>query len=397
MLLVALEDGDAAEEEREERVEARPLDGVVLDLLCQLARRSRVAPGGRVGLALGVQARVGRCAVHRRGGDELAVRVGNEHRNRLGGLGDDEVDDGTVRARVFMPGILADSKLLHTRVKLASVDERPRRAGRRRPVALDPRHAYPVVLPKLSDPRLHLAVVITTLQVLGQVAFHFRLSIAQILVLLDVRGARGRDHVPEAEGARSGPRAPCSPGTAWRSSSACRARVHGDWWSLHGWWIYVGTAAVSLLSKYVIRWRGGHIFNPSNFGLVLCFLVLGRTRAEPLDFWWGADVAVARARVRRDRHRRPRDPLAAPPASGRRRLLGVVRDRHRRARRGRPRDDGALASRPDRGRNFWWVLVTSPEVLVFLFFMLTDPKTSPKGRTRAGRLRSERRVARQPC
>ena len=28
---------------------------------------------------------------------------------------------------------------------------------------------------------------------------------------------------------------------------------HGDWWSLHGWWIYAGTAAVSLLSKYVIR------------------------------------------------------------------------------------------------------------------------------------------------
>ena len=43
---------------------------------------------------------------------------------------------------------------------------------------------YPVVLPKLSDPRLHLAATITSLQVLGQVAFHFRLSIAQILVSL---------------------------------------------------------------------------------------------------------------------------------------------------------------------------------------------------------------------
>ncbi len=45
--------------------------------------------------------------------------------------------------------------------------------------------------------------------------------------------------------------------------------------------------AVSLLSKYVIAWRGNHIFNPSNIGLVLCFLILGRSRAEPLDFWWG--------------------------------------------------------------------------------------------------------------
>ena len=62
---------------------------------------------------------------------------------------------------------------------------------------------------------------------------------------------------------------------------------HGDWWSLHGAWIFAATAAVSLLSKHLIRWRGRHIFNPSNFGLVLCFLVLGKTRAEPLDFWWG--------------------------------------------------------------------------------------------------------------
>src|SRR5215213_6371481 len=43
---------------------------------------------------------------------------------------------------------------------------------------------YPVLLPKLKDPRLHLAATITSLQVLGQVAFDFRLSIAQILISL---------------------------------------------------------------------------------------------------------------------------------------------------------------------------------------------------------------------
>src|SRR5438874_10975751 len=43
---------------------------------------------------------------------------------------------------------------------------------------------YPVLLPKLADPRLHLAATITSLQVIGQVGFHFRLSIAQILVAL---------------------------------------------------------------------------------------------------------------------------------------------------------------------------------------------------------------------
>ena len=63
--------------------------------------------------------------------------------------------------------------------------------------------------------------------------------------------------------------------------------AHGDWWSLRGWWIFVATAAVSLLSKHVIRWRGEHVFNPSNIGLVIFFLALGRNRAAPLDFWWG--------------------------------------------------------------------------------------------------------------
>ena len=33
---------------------------------------------------------------------------------------------------------------------------------------------------------------------------------------------------------------------------------------------------------------------------------------------------------------------------------------------------------PITGFHFWWILVTSPEVLVFLFFMITDPKTAPR-------------------
>ena len=73
---------------------------------------------------------------------------------------------------------------------------------------------------------------------------------------------------------------------------------HGDWWSTRGWWIFAGTAAVSLLSKYVIQCRGGHIFNPSNIGLVLCFLLLGRGEREPLDFWWGPMSAWLGARAR---------------------------------------------------------------------------------------------------
>src|SRR6266403_4971008 len=146
---------------------------------------------------------------------------------------------------------------------------------------------YPVLLPKLSDPRLHLAAVIISLQVLGQVAFGFNLSIAQILISL------GTCAVLEIAIAFRRQRVIMWPASAMLTGNgvAFILRVpgthHGDWWSLKSWWIFVGTAAVSLLSKYVIKWRGGHIFNPSNFGLVVCFLILGRTRAEPLDVWWG--------------------------------------------------------------------------------------------------------------
>src|SRR3954451_13788983 len=146
---------------------------------------------------------------------------------------------------------------------------------------------YPVLLPKLRDPRLHLAATITSLQVIGQVGFHFDVSIAQILLsigtcaLLEFGIAFRSQHV------LMWPASAMLTGNGVAFVLRVPGTQHGDWWSLRGWWIFVGTAAVSLLSKHLIRWRGGHVFNPSNIGLVLCFLVLGSGRADPLDFWWG--------------------------------------------------------------------------------------------------------------
>src|SRR3954465_8695199 len=147
--------------------------------------------------------------------------------------------------------------------------------------------AYPILLPKLRDPRLHLAAVIFSLQILGQVAFDFRVSIAQILLslatcaVLEVGIAAWRQHV------LLWPASALITGNGVSFILRLPGTQHGDWWSMHGWGIFAGTSAVSLLSKHVIQIKGRHIFNPSNFGLVLCFLVLGPGRAEPLDFWWG--------------------------------------------------------------------------------------------------------------
>ena len=170
---------------------------------------------------------------------------------------------------------------------------------------------------------------------------------------------------------------------------------HGDWWSTNGWWIFAGTAAISLLSKYLIRFRGTHVFNPSNFGLVLCFLALGPERADPLDFWWGPmSPALALA-------------LAIIVVGGfvilsRLRLLAmalsfwlvfvtavavVAGTGH------------AMTARwhlgPIDGFHFWTILAFSPEILVFLFFMLTDPKTVPAGKRRRASSASRWRCSRR--
>ena len=44
--------------------------------------------------------------------------------------------------------------------------------------------SYPLVLPSIRDPRLHVASVIITIHVLGQVGLHFRVSVPQILAAI---------------------------------------------------------------------------------------------------------------------------------------------------------------------------------------------------------------------
>src|SRR3989454_10124495 len=102
---------------------------------------------------------------------------------------------------------------------------------------------YPVVLPSLRDPRLHVAAVLLTLQALGQTVLGFRLSIAQILVclatgaLIEFLVVFFKDHsiIWPASGLLTG------------NSTAFILRVpgtlHGQWWSTHGIEIFIGVDA----------------------------------------------------------------------------------------------------------------------------------------------------------
>jgi Na+-translocating ferredoxin:NAD+ oxidoreductase RnfD subunit len=241
--------------------------------------------------------------------------------------------------------------------------------------------AYPVLLPRLQDPRLHLAAVIVSLQVLGQVAFEFELSIAQILVALGTCAVLELGITFARQKMIIWPASAMLTGNGVAFVLRVPGTEHGDWWSMRGWWIFAGTAAVGLLSKYVVRFRGRHVFNPSNIGLVLCFLALGPEHAEPLDFWWGpmsAWLALA---------------LAIIVAGGflilrRLRLLGIAVGFWLAFAGGLAvlaASGHAMTARwylgPVESWTLWQILVFSPEVLVFLFFMITDPKTIPAGRT----------------
>jgi hypothetical protein len=238
---------------------------------------------------------------------------------------------------------------------------------------------YPVVLPKLKDPRLHLAATIISLQVVGQAGFHFRLSISQILVSLATCGVLEVGIAMWRQKVILWPASALLTGNGVAFILRVPGTEHGDWWTFRGWWIFAAAAAVSLLSKHVIQWRGAHIFNPSNIGLVLCFLVLGRGRAEPLDFWWGPMsgwlvlalvIILAGGFTILSRLKLLWIAVAfwLSFALG----IGILAASHH-----------AMTARwhlgPITGFHFWWVLLTSPEVLVFLFFMITDPKTAPQG------------------
>jgi hypothetical protein len=241
--------------------------------------------------------------------------------------------------------------------------------------------SYPLVLPNVRDPRLHVAAVIISVHVLGQIGLHFWVSVPQILAAIltcwvievAITFAKSRAFVWPASAMLTG------------SGVALILRVVGSQpdqpWSTYGIAIFAAVAGLSLLSKYVIRYRRSHVFNPSNIGLVLTFVLLGSTRVEPLDFWWAplsnpamilAYVLILGGGLLITRRLRLL-PLAASYwlvlAAG---LAILAVSGH------------SIVARwsfaPVTGFDYWRSIMTSPEVMIFLFFMITDPKTVPQGR-----------------
>jgi hypothetical protein len=240
--------------------------------------------------------------------------------------------------------------------------------------------SYPFVAPNIRDPRLHLAAVIISIHFLGQIALGFRVSVPQILVAILVCAVIEVGWTLHETGTLVWPASAMLTGSGVALILRLSDMQSNDHWTWRGWYVFALVAGLSLLTKYVIRYRGSHIFNPSNVGLVAAFLLLGSTRIEPLDFWWapfdgwlvaayliilvGGLLITARLAL-----------LGMSAAFWLTLAVGI----------------GVLAAsghcmtarwsfEPVCGAHFWWVIVFSPEILIFLFFMITDPKTSPAGR-----------------
>ncbi len=240
------------------------------------------------------------------------------------------------------------------------------------------RRSIPVVLPRRGDPRLKISAVIVTLQILGQAVLGFKVSIAQILVTIGVCAAIDMTMTLRRQGMLVWPASGLLTGNSIAFILRASGTEHGDWWSLHGIEYFVMAALVAMGVKYLVRPGGRHRFNPSNVGLVWALLVIGPVHVFPQYLWWGplqAPVAVAllvivlgAAWVLRAVRMLPMAlaflgtfvALIAIFAVAGNSFVAIWREG------------------PISGVDYWLSICTSPELLIFVCFMMSDPMTAPR-------------------
>jgi hypothetical protein len=237
----------------------------------------------------------------------------------------------------------------------------------------------PVILPKWSDPRLKLSATIWAITILGLTILRFQVSIPQIAVtvllcaVIEVVHSYYREHILiwPASSLQTG----ISIAFIWRVAGT----EHGDLWSWRGIWLFVLVAVMGMVPKYVIRRANGkHVFNPSNIALAWGLLLIGPSHVFSEHLWWdplGWRILLAMAVIFGGAYWVLRQvkmiPLATAflatflPIIGLWALLG----RYYYAR---------WHTGPVGGSFYWVTVALSPEVLIFAFFMITDPQTAPK-------------------
>lgn len=213
------------------------------------------------------------------------------------------------------------------------------------------RHPVDWVKAIFADPRHYQIGVLSSLILLG--VFHFAFQLPWWHVVACVGSTLGTQAAADKIiGRRFDPRSPLI------SALSLTLLLRTGSVSLS---IAAGVLAVG--SKYLIRWRGKHIFNPANFGLVVMSLLFGAAWISPGQ--WGAA------------------PIFAILLAG---LGGIVTGKAKRW-------DVSLALLGSYaalvfGRALWLGdplaipihQMQSGALLIFAFFMISDPKTTPDAR-----------------
>src|SRR5262245_13378936 len=126
-----------------------------------------------------------------------------------------------------------------------------------------------------QDPRVYQIAALAALLLYGMVRLDFDVGLARAAAILGAALATqyvgGRIWGPRA----FDPKSPLISGLSlWL---LCRGNEP---------LLAMATAIVAIGSKFALRWRGKHVFNPTNFGLVVMMLVTGRVWASPGQ--WGS-------------------------------------------------------------------------------------------------------------
>lgn len=236
----------------------------------------------------------------------------------------------------------------------------------------------PLVLPRRGDPRLRVSAVIMSLQVLGQVALDFKVSIAQILVTIGATALVEIAITYRQKRMLIWPASALLTGNGVAFILRASGTEHGDWWTLHGIHWFLIAAIVGLLSKYALPTGDRHFYNPSNFGLVAVLLVVSAPYVFPQYLNWGdldapviAALAIILGGVVWTLRPIGMLPMAAAflgPFFALVALLAAT-------------GSCFLAiwhTGPVCGTSYWVNICLSPEVLIFVFYMMSDPRTAPR-------------------
>lgn len=239
----------------------------------------------------------------------------------------------------------------------------------------------PLVLPNRHDPRLKLSAVIMTLHVLGQTLLDFKVSIAQIALTILACALVEAALTFRSLRILAWPASGILTGSSIAFILRASGTRPGDWWSLNGIEFFLLAALVALLSKHLIRPQGRHLFNPSNIGIVWVLLVIGPNHVFAQYLWWGPSVVgvvLSYAVILAGAVWVLRSVRMVPMALSYLVTFGVLIALL------------ALSGRtfiaiwqegPIGGLAYWLNIALSPEVLVFVFFMISDPQTAPKAPT----------------